>query len=238
MLDIETLGVRHSSVILSIGAVEFDLKTGEIGEIFYRCIGLQSSLDAGLTIDADTLKWWLLQNPKTLSENLRTADPGDNLKPVLSHFIRWWNHCQSLNAEPLEIWGNSNIFDCVKLENAFLSCGLQRPWKDKKERDYRTIVQMFPDIPFVSPDGEKHNPVKDCKFQIARLCAVWKYLNYNAISKFQDTQFQEDYENTIVLLDEIRTDRSTVLHIRDKVGRFLDGLKPITNADTENKNKD
>jgi DNA polymerase III epsilon subunit-like protein len=43
MLDIETLGNRPYSIILSIGAVEFDPRTGNMGNEFYVLIDHVSS---------------------------------------------------------------------------------------------------------------------------------------------------------------------------------------------------
>ena len=59
MLDIETLGDVSYSSILSIGAVKFDINTGETGDTFYVTVDLQSCLDAGLIITASTFNWWL-----------------------------------------------------------------------------------------------------------------------------------------------------------------------------------
>ena len=59
MVDIETLGVSNNSVILSLAAVEFNKSTGETGKKFYKKISIESCLEAGLVIDADTLQWWM-----------------------------------------------------------------------------------------------------------------------------------------------------------------------------------
>lgn len=45
MLDIETLGNQSNSVITSLGAVEFNLETGETGREFWQNIDVQSCLD-------------------------------------------------------------------------------------------------------------------------------------------------------------------------------------------------
>ena len=50
MFDLETLDNKNTSSILSIGAVEFNLHTGEIGETLYVRVDLQSCIDEGLTI--------------------------------------------------------------------------------------------------------------------------------------------------------------------------------------------
>lgn len=59
MVDLETLGTKPGSVILSIGAVTFDLDgSGRDGRTFYQRVNIQSCLDAGMTVDGDTVEWW------------------------------------------------------------------------------------------------------------------------------------------------------------------------------------
>ncbi len=60
MIDLETLGTRPGSVILSIGAVEFDRDLG-LGREFYVELNQASSITAGLTTDDATVDWWLDQ---------------------------------------------------------------------------------------------------------------------------------------------------------------------------------
>jgi DNA polymerase III epsilon subunit-like protein len=60
MIDIETLGTEPGSIITSIAAVPFN-RNGEMGKAFYMNIDIQSSIDAGLTINAETLKFWMEQ---------------------------------------------------------------------------------------------------------------------------------------------------------------------------------
>ena len=61
MVDLETLGTAPGSVILSIGAVRFDVEKGLLDE-FYVNIDVESSQRLGLTIDGDTVMWWLKQS--------------------------------------------------------------------------------------------------------------------------------------------------------------------------------
>lgn len=62
MIDLETMGTSTNSAIMSIGAVVFDIKSGNIGNKFEVHIDLNSSIKAGFDIDADTIYWWLKQN--------------------------------------------------------------------------------------------------------------------------------------------------------------------------------
>ena len=61
MLDLETLGKLPGCAILSIGAVYFELETGRLGDEFYLNVDPASCTRAGLTIDGETLGWWMQQ---------------------------------------------------------------------------------------------------------------------------------------------------------------------------------
>ena len=62
MLDLETMGTGTQAAIVAIGAVEFDLEKGILGEEFYRTVDLSSSISCGGIIDADTVLWWMQQS--------------------------------------------------------------------------------------------------------------------------------------------------------------------------------
>lgn len=47
MLDLETMGTDANAAIIAIGAVEFDIQNGEIGERFYAVIDLESAVAGG-----------------------------------------------------------------------------------------------------------------------------------------------------------------------------------------------
>ena len=61
MIDCETLGTRPGCHILSLAAIGFAPATGVMDpEPFEARIGLPPGGD--LTVDADTLRWWLRQS--------------------------------------------------------------------------------------------------------------------------------------------------------------------------------
>ena len=133
MLDIETLGTKSSSVILSIGAVEVD--ENDVGRGFHRRIDIQSCLDNGLTVDGSTIEWWMTQDA-----NARAIFDikGDPLDRVLDDFSRAFNWQDTL------VWCNGMNFDLPILENAFQAVGARTPWPYYNGRDYRTLKGMFP----------------------------------------------------------------------------------------------
>ena len=161
MIDLETLGTRPNSVILSIGAVAFD--EDKIHDEFYVNVDLETSLPLGFEIDPSTVYWWLKQD-KTAGELL------DKNK----FSIRW-----SINQlsefidkhDPNEIWANSPSFDLVMLKNAYGKVGRHVDWNFWVERDFRTFMAMArPDriYPKVA-----HNALEEAKAQAETLIRHW-----------------------------------------------------------------
>jgi len=172
MLDLETMGNKSNSALVSIGAVEFNLITGKMGREFYKVIDVQSCLDVGLKVNASTIYWWLQQ-----SQAARDAICEDKKLPlatVLHMFDRWMQDC----IQDVNIWGNGARFDIGLLEDAYTACNLGNPWNFRSERDVRTLVSFAPQIKANHPfTGIEHNPIDDCKHQISYCNAIWKKLN-------------------------------------------------------------
>jgi hypothetical protein len=171
MLDLETMGNKSKSAIISIGAVEFDINTGETGREFYERIDLQSSIDAGLIINGSTVYWWLQQNEKARME---VCKDGKDIMAVLyelSFFMK--------SLGDFEIWSNGLRFDVGILEDAYVALGYnEMPWNFRKERDVRTLVSFAPEIKDnYPPIGISHHPITDCKNQIGYCTAIWKKIN-------------------------------------------------------------
>lgn len=172
MLDIETLGDTANAVIISIGAVKFNIKTGATGENFHQFIPLQNSLECGMEVSASTLMWWFNQTPKsqrTMVEGLNSAN--ESLIYVLENFAEFCN-------KDLLIWAKSPRFDCGILGNAYKKIGYEVPWDFRKERDVRTLSALIPDVEknWVY-NGTAHDALSDCYNQIGYCCEVWKKLS-------------------------------------------------------------
>jgi len=151
MVDIETLGLKRDSVILSIGAVEFG--PAQIGDTFEASISRESCEAAGLTVDQDTLEWWQDQPEKARA----VLDGGDELVDVLECFADW-------AAGLDEIWANSPSFDCEALEYAAEQVDVAVPWDFYQERDYRTLKSL-PPTPDKENDGVEHDALDDARHQ-------------------------------------------------------------------------
>jgi len=139
MVDIETLGTKPGSVILSIGACRFD-ESG-IGERFYRPIDVFDSLMAGLTINPETVEWW----------QARDAAAKGALRPALPllealHAFAGFVVARPSTDPPRLVWAKGPDFDLVLLGAAYDAVGGPRPWKYNATRDVRTILALAPGV--------------------------------------------------------------------------------------------
>jgi hypothetical protein len=64
MIDLETFGTKPGAVLRSIGALQFDPRTG-IGEEFYRNITEEDQLELGAHKDPNTVAWWAKQSEES-----------------------------------------------------------------------------------------------------------------------------------------------------------------------------
>ncbi len=169
MIDLETFGTQPGSVIKAIGAVAFNTAHG-IYDSFYERINVQSCLDAGLTIDWNTIEWWMTQPDEARSEMVK---PGELLSDVLWSFSAWVTKFRTT----VGVWGNGASFDnsllCVaydKIPNSFL------PWKYSEDRCYRTMKNMFPAITH-ERTGTHHNALDDARYQAEHLIKILNHIN-------------------------------------------------------------
>lgn len=171
MIDIETLGTKSNSVICSIGAVEFDLTTGEIGREFYHRIDIQSCLNAGLRVTGSTIQWWLQQSEEARNE---IAMPGGTF---LTTTLQAFANPGLFNWANAKVWGNGARFDLGMLSDAYNACRLEIPWKHWNERDVRTLVAFAPEIKKNTVHtGVAHNALSDCYHQIKYCTEIYQQL--------------------------------------------------------------
>lgn len=167
MIDIETLGTKSNSVIMSIGAVMFDIETGEVGETFRADIDPETCVNAGLKIDASTVIWWLGQEREAQQDLIKGGKRSlEYALTTLSAFISKY--------APDVIWGNGVRFDLGLLENAYNALNMKAPWPFWVERDVRTLVSFRPDIKNEFINDLPHTPVNDCLYQIKYCSAIWR----------------------------------------------------------------
>lgn len=164
MLDLETLGTAADSVIVSIGAVRFDLNTID-DDAFYTAISIESNLALGRKVSGATLAWWMQQ-----SDAARKVfnEPSIALDTALEELKDWFK------GEDCQIWSNGAAFDIPMIEHAFAQLDQAPPWKFWNARCFRTMkgLPLAKKIPPVKA-SVAHNALADALAQAQTLQAIW-----------------------------------------------------------------
>lgn len=168
MLDLETMGKGPMAAIVAIGAVEFDLDAGEIGERFYRVVDLDSAVQAGGVIDAETVMWWLKQSDD--ARHALTAG-GEPIGRVLLQFSEWMHGRGEFKQ--VRMWGNGAAFDNVILASAYRNLCTQAPWVHWNDRCYRTAKALHRGVK-LQRIGTHHHAADDAESQARHLIAMLK----------------------------------------------------------------
>ena len=161
-VDLETLSTKQNGVIVSIGAVKFTIKDG-LGDEFSVNIDSQSSLEFGLNIELESLKWW-----STQPVHIRKAWQIDKepLPDALTSFNNWLGAC----SKHLFL-ANGSVFDFGLLRSSYEATGISRPWAYWNEIDLRTIAILL-DVKLSK--GNSHTALGDAKNQANQFISLFK----------------------------------------------------------------
>jgi len=165
MVDLETLGTVADAVILSIGAVKFNLNSDEVDDDgFYASISVDSNLESKRRIQEDTLIWWMKQ--PTAAQQV-FFEKKQSLGSALAELSDW------IGSGQYQIWSNGADFDIPMLAHAFSSLQIDIPWKFWDARCFRTYKNLpgAKDAPKVQ-EGIKHNAMADAYNQARTLQAI------------------------------------------------------------------
>lgn len=164
MLDLETMGTRPGSSILSLGAVLVDL-AGNTGDSFYSTISHASCIDAGLTVDEQTRAWWSQQSADARAAVLRDPKPLDCVAAEFSSWLR--------SSSAIYVWSQGANFDPVLWEAASVAVKRSAPWKFFNVRDTRTLYHIAGFNPKGMPRaGTYHNALDDAFHQVKCVAAA------------------------------------------------------------------
>lgn len=191
MVDLETMGTRPDSAIVAIGAVFFNLPTletpaPEFGPSFYANVDLQSSIDAGLKVDGNTVYWWLEQDE---AARRRLLDKRLGLEQALHEFRYFWEGYEPQPDSPGSyvrfqeqhdmstqyLWAHGLDFDVGILRTAYAQIHRPHPWKYNRVNDDRTLYRNTGEPPWAELRGElegvEHNALYDAQLQA--LGVIW-----------------------------------------------------------------
>lgn len=166
MIDLETLGTRPDSAIISIGACRFNADAMD-DDGFYRAITIESNQLEGRDINPDTLVWWLGQTDK--AKAVFTDPDRVDLGTALDDLRAWigpkWGD--------VRVYGNGSDFDIAMLSHAYGRQGT--PWKFYNVRCFRTLKEQPAAKKVPKPaNALAHNALFDAIAQAQHLQAIWK----------------------------------------------------------------
>jgi hypothetical protein len=194
MLDLETLGTKEYSAIISIGATWFDpTKIGPDAILaeYHVTIDPESATKKGLRMDASTVMWWMDPAQRTALDEWRNTIHFE-LDVALDGFQQFVLEClkaqEALDPEdgrrdtyePFKqviMWGNGPQFDCMLLRQAFEVCQRDVPWMHYNERCFRTMKSL-PGAKSLAPphEGTQHNALIDARQQTLWLCNILRHI--------------------------------------------------------------
>lgn len=156
MIDLETLDVKPSAVVVSIGAVWFDGKD-RLGAEFYEVCDLDDQFRYGRTMAPSTVKWWLQQSAEAREVFIK---PPTKTSKVLADFVDFLGE----GNKWAKVWGNGADFDNIILGGLYETYGVARPWSYGNNRCFRTLKNLYQIIP-PNRVGTHHNALDDAKYQ-------------------------------------------------------------------------
>lgn len=179
VINLQTYGIDPGCAILSIGAVQFDIKTGQTGAQFYKGINLDKSVMAGFRLEEKTIDWWRSQG----TDAYMLAHAGRNSPTdVLMEFNNWLK--KTFGEEPFYAYSNSARFGLGILHSAYQICGVEYPINSFYERDFRTLYSINDwtrkarmETPF---EGMRHHPLNDCLHHIKVISKIMNKLSQAA----------------------------------------------------------
>ena len=178
MIDLETLGTKPGSVILSIGAVAFNAEQPETEWTTYNSgpILRRSCYDAGLVEDVNTVAWWRKQiDAEHLAGGVDLYnffdDTTNSLRSMhiavaLTELRHWFPNGAS-------VWSNGANFDGVLLRCAYEAVNVSIPWAYYNEQCFRTMKRQFVSVAAPEFVGTRHDALTDALHQTRYLQVIF-----------------------------------------------------------------
>ncbi len=179
-IDMETLGTREDSIVMSIGTLfvpdgeEFsnlDTIKNKYGKLYI--LDIEDEEDSyGRTMDVSTIKWWLNQNPDILREQLESKYSITMENAIDEILMDLHNNDFFTTRIDNYIWSRG-LFEAKLWES--MTRDLERTqkimyWRWRDTRTACDVVGNDPNGGIKAIDGiASHNPLDDCVLDYMRL---------------------------------------------------------------------
>lgn len=178
MLDLETLGVIPSSIVLSVGIVIFDEKY-EIIDKKVWVLNKEEQLKLGRTYNKQTIEFWKDQPEEAKEQfNSKYVYKIDDFKTDFFNFVSKFN----IDS----VWTSAPVLDVGCLQTIY-GDGDYLPWKYNQIRCLRTIRDYMNGFP--TRKNIHHDCIDDCIYQIECLKKSINdmlFYGYNTVKSLKD----------------------------------------------------
>lgn len=188
MVDLETLGQPPDGVIVAIGAVAFhpEVEGAVLGGL-HVTVRPSTCVNAGLTLDAKTVEFWLKQPKETQQAALYDPEPVD-LRSALRSLRSFYNNIGGDKANPkIPVWSHAG-FDPTILDTAYVKVGQQTPWHRRSHRDMRTLESIAKKVDEVQanqriPQKMRHHALDDAHRQVKQVWLWYRLLELGKLGE-------------------------------------------------------
>ena len=184
-LDVETLGVESTSVILSVGLCYVEDNSPRSYQdildksIFVKLNAKEQIEKYNRVVDQSTLEWWNKQSDYAKDRNYKPKKTDFGVVEGLTIINKW---VDSIGTKDSLCWIRGSL-DQMCLDSLCKAADVNLPFKYNAYRDVRTALDLiYPDSKngYVDVDPElcigfdrglvlKHSPEHDCSFDMAMM---------------------------------------------------------------------
>lgn len=177
MIDLETMGVIPTSIVLSVGVVIFD-DCYEIIDKRKYILNRKEQIILKRTYNNNTLNFWKNQPPEAKKQFEGIVWNIEDFKKDFYDFVSKYKvDC---------VWSSAPVLDIGCLQTLY-GDGDYMPWKYNQVRDLKTIRDYLKEYP--KRDGIHHDCIDDCLYQIECLKISLRdmmFYGYNEIRKLKN----------------------------------------------------
>jgi hypothetical protein len=171
-IDLETLDVRPTATVLTLGGVKFDPRNDSepYDELYFK-ISVDDQDRYGRTANDSTIEWWS-QQADNIREEAFDQDDAITVEEACARIARW-----SVGVDTF--WGQGYGFDFTMMENLFYNIERPVPWQFWQVLDSRTLFKMINKDPRKGMQTDLHNALADAYFQAKAIQIAYKELGKN-----------------------------------------------------------
>ena len=168
-IDLETLDVRPTSVVLTLGGVKFDpTNESEPNSEMYFKISVDDQHNYERTVNDSTIEWWTKQADHIREEAFDQSE-AITVEEACARIAKW-----SVGVDTF--WGQGYGFDFTMMEDMFRNIERPVPWQFWQVLDSRTLFRALSRDPRKEMQTALHNALADAYFQAKAIQVAYNEL--------------------------------------------------------------